>query len=79
MCAACHAGYQEIRNLFNHANTRAEITNTISNFFYSVYVCFASTLPPTYPPTVRFHTLLGNPLPLSERTYFLNYPEVKKR
>ena len=36
MCAACHAGYQEIRNLFNHANTRAEITNTISNFFYSV-------------------------------------------
>ena len=57
MSAACQTGYQEIRNLFNHANLRAEITNTINTIsnFFKAYVRFASTLPPF----VRFHTLLG--------------------
>ena len=57
MCAGCQTGYQEIRNLFNHANMRAEIINTIniiSNFFKAC-VRFASNLSPF----VRFHTLLG--------------------
>ena len=45
MCAACQTGYQEIRDLFNHANMRAEISNTNSNFLIA-YVHFASTPPP---------------------------------
>ena len=61
MCAACQTVYQEIINLFNHANMRAEITNTMSNFFMA-YICFASTSPP---PLVLFHMLLGYPLPPS--------------
>ena len=32
MCAACQRGYQEIRNLFSHANMRAEISKTIRTF-----------------------------------------------
>ena len=32
MCAACQTGYQKIRNLFNHADMMAEITNVISVF-----------------------------------------------
>ena len=71
MCAACQTVYQEIRNLFNHANMRAEINNTISNFFIT-YVHFASTSPP---PLVYFHTV--TPYPLSERTYFLNDPKAR--
>ena len=69
MCAACQKGYQEIRNLFNHANMMAEITNTISNFSYSVRTFCLDPLP-----LVHFHTFLGYPLPLSEHTYFLNDP-----
>ena len=32
MCAAFQTGYQKIRNLFNHADMMAEITNIISIF-----------------------------------------------
>ena len=32
MCVPCKTRYQKIRNLFNHADMRAEITNTVSNF-----------------------------------------------
>ena len=71
MCAACQTGYQETRNLFNHANMRAEITKTISNFFIA-YIRFDST---SASPLVRFHTLLGYPPPpILECAYFLNDP-----
>ena len=56
MSAACQTGYQEIRNLFNHANMRAEIintTNTISNFFKELHTLCVDS------PFVRFHALLG--------------------
>ena len=55
MCATCQRGYQEIRNLFNHANMRAEITNIIRNF-YIAYVRFAWT---PLPPLACYHTFLG--------------------
>ena len=74
MCAAFQTGYQDIKNLFNHANTRAEISNTINDFFYSVRsLCLGP--PPT---VVRFHTLLGYPLPILECTYVLNDSKVKQ-
>ena len=53
MCAACQTEYQEIRNLFNHANMRAEITNTI--FLYIIPLS----------PLARFYTFFGYTLPLS--------------
>ena len=37
MCAACQTGHQEIRNLFNHANMRAEIFNTTNNFLWCTH------------------------------------------
>ena len=55
MRAACQTRYHEIRNLFNHANMRVEITKTVD--IYLVYICFSST--PTSP--VSFHALLGYP------------------
>ena len=39
MCAACEIGRHEIRNLFNSANMRVEITSTISNVL-TVYIRF---------------------------------------
>ena len=71
MCAACQTGYQETRNLFNHANMRVEITKTISNFFIA-YIRFDSI---SASPFVRFHALLGYPPPpILECAYFLNDP-----
>ena len=69
MYTACKRGYQEIRNLFNYANRRTEITYTINNFFIE-YVPFASNFSSHL---VRFHTLLGYPLlpSRSVRTFWL--------
>ena len=66
MCAASRKEYQEIRNLFNHANTRAEINNTISNSFIA-YVWFASI-----PPHLYFYTLLGSTFLLPLGVYILS-------
>ena len=68
MCTACQTGYQEIRNWFNNAGVRTEITSTITNFLQR----YALLCSPS--PLVRFQRFLGNPSPFSKRTNFLNDP-----
>ena len=71
MHAACQAWYQEIINLFNHANLMAEITSTISKFSIA-YLRFVSTPLPS-PCTFSYGLRVPRP-PFSECTYFLNDP-----